>query len=268
MTFTLWPLAVMLVSVPGTLFSAVKAVPGLVHMDATLMFVLTQSVSLWIGLLTAFGLQKVAMLLSTSTVDRANLLIVAKLLVTVLLPSLVTATCHAECLGGWKLFWKVCTVAEEFARNRVLLDLGSNQGDFTAELQVVDRSELCGMSLHVKPSGCADAVMDRLAQLLYTKTLHHALSFPAVRLLQRRKWSIADACGTLAFAWLGTLMLGPCLPMLHLLSLMLLSTHAALLFGPLRFLQHGEELSLSTAGVSCATLFAALLQLCITYGAA
>eukprot|EP00971_Amphidinium_carterae_P167287 3314874-Amphidinium_carterae.1 len=45
--------------------------------------------------------------------------------------------------------------------------------------RALGRAELCGLNLNWQPSACSDAVVERLAQLLYSKYVHAALTFPA-----------------------------------------------------------------------------------------
>eukprot|EP00971_Amphidinium_carterae_P002136 42291-Amphidinium_carterae.1 len=68
------------------------------------VWLLGQSVSLLTASVTSLGLPFFATWLQSITCFDANdadLLIVGKLIATVVLPSLVTALCHAECFGAW-----------------------------------------------------------------------------------------------------------------------------------------------------------------------
>eukprot|EP00971_Amphidinium_carterae_P019570 385297-Amphidinium_carterae.1 len=63
MTLTVWFVAVVTAAGPSSLYAAVKAVPGLLHISGVWEWILSQSVALITALLTSFGLPWLARLL-------------------------------------------------------------------------------------------------------------------------------------------------------------------------------------------------------------
>eukprot|EP00971_Amphidinium_carterae_P321050 6381839-Amphidinium_carterae.1 len=75
--------------------------------------------------------------------------------------------------------------------------------------------------------------MDRLAQILFAKLVIDALFLPSARFLTLRPLQLRDAHGLLTYLWQVTCMLGPFLPELLPMSVVLAQVHIALLYGGL-----------------------------------
>eukprot|EP00971_Amphidinium_carterae_P199121 3951709-Amphidinium_carterae.1 len=76
-------------------------------------------------LLSSFGLPWVATLLcSKSHLDHPAVLVVAKIIPSMMLPSLVTFAFHSDCLGAWVLFNQLCRQAHFTGVDSTLLRPG------------------------------------------------------------------------------------------------------------------------------------------------
>eukprot|EP00971_Amphidinium_carterae_P128215 2540031-Amphidinium_carterae.1 len=109
--YSLWFLACVLMSAPVVFYSAVRAVPGFLHMSTSLQWVTSMMVSLWAGGVIGIGLPYLATVLwdgSGRSVHCATLQLVGLFFSSLALPGLAAVLCHAECLGGWAAFWKPC----------------------------------------------------------------------------------------------------------------------------------------------------------------
>eukprot|EP00971_Amphidinium_carterae_P046748 921168-Amphidinium_carterae.1 len=92
MRFTVWFVAVLFAAGPGSLYAAVKAVPGFMELSRVGQWILSQSVVLCTALLTSFALPQLAKSLQTasSSSDVTDLVVVGKLFAAIVLPCLVT----------------------------------------------------------------------------------------------------------------------------------------------------------------------------------
>eukprot|EP00971_Amphidinium_carterae_P304420 6049824-Amphidinium_carterae.1 len=52
--------------------------------------------------------------------------------------------------------------------------------------KLLSRKDVCGLNPHLTRSKCMDAVLERLAQILYAAFMHHSFSVPACRLFVDR----------------------------------------------------------------------------------
>eukprot|EP00971_Amphidinium_carterae_P141134 2796681-Amphidinium_carterae.1 len=84
--YGLWILVCILTSVPTILYSMVKAVPGFLQVSDLWRWVISNIIALCSGLVTGFGLDFLAGVLSGPNVDRATLQLVGVLCASTVLP--------------------------------------------------------------------------------------------------------------------------------------------------------------------------------------
>eukprot|EP00971_Amphidinium_carterae_P053702 1057750-Amphidinium_carterae.1 len=162
---------------------------------------------------------------SESAVKDTHLLIIGKILATMLLPGLVTVLCHAECLGVWVFFWHPC--AHNSSSMFPLQSTLSLSIQFAVEGRktFLSRSQVCGLLATGNWHGCTDALLDRSSMLLYGNLVHLAFTTPSVQFIARlvsgkhRRFTHESVLPS--YTLIVVLMLGPCLPLLPPMSLVL-----------------------------------------------
>eukprot|EP00971_Amphidinium_carterae_P243383 4832754-Amphidinium_carterae.1 len=115
-----------------------------------------------------------------------------------------------------------------------------------------------------------EAVVERVAWLLYPKFVHYSFTTVvfraiAVRHSTKRRMTLRSANVLLTYTWLVVLLCGPCLPILSALVALLAKIHSVLLFGSdLNLLDMDEHQttcgSVQGFGFSGAAVFSLVMQ--------
>eukprot|EP00971_Amphidinium_carterae_P247107 4907579-Amphidinium_carterae.1 len=239
--WSLWVVAGFMLAMPGATYALVKTVPGFMPASSWTV-VLGHVVALFAALMTSLCLPRCAALLvkrwQVTWIKEDELLAVGKILVTPLVPGLLTVVLDERCLRGWVTFWEPCRGSQlEVTAGRQLDWMGRH---LTFSHAILSRKSLCGMPTVSRPSSCVHAVLDRSAVLFLGSLSHMAFTTPALLLLRGKLIKLSAFRVTLAFTWELAIMLVPFIPLACPLLLMLSAVHQTLLSAGLLVNEEGS----------------------------
>lgn len=178
-----WGLAMGLFSLPSFTYAASAALPpaNTIGVDSITLKMANQGAGFMLWAISAHVIPRSARLLTRTTgsnlVTAGRLIIMARLLVSLVVPFVVTLLMHEGCLSLWLRFWTPCSEDGSFTSKA---SLGSFM-NVPGTMEILKHSDICAPS--PKWSACARNVLDVLTDLWSSKLIFAAFVSPAVTIL-------------------------------------------------------------------------------------
>eukprot|EP00854_Cymbomonas_tetramitiformis_P018672 gene18672-22296_t len=178
-----WGLAMGLFSLPSFTYAISAALPpeNTIGVDSITLKMANHGAGFMLWAISAHVIPRSARLLARTTgsdlVTAGRLIIMARLLVSLVVPFVVTLLMHEGCLSMWLRFWTPCSEDGSFTSKASLGPIMN----IPKTMEILKHSDICAPN--PKWSSCARNVLDVLTDLWSSKLIFAAFVSPVVTIL-------------------------------------------------------------------------------------